>query len=109
MPEVQKPLTIEDLMKFVADSRLDKEEYFCLAMSIKRSDEIWLPDTRWIAVYWVEGGSEGYYVHIDRIDYSKERDNFIVTRLALGKYWAKASAGMAVLLLTPFVYGLSPV
>jgi hypothetical protein len=108
MPELARPLTWGDVMEFVTMNGLHHEEYFSLCQGVKATDEVW-KDARWVAVYWVEGGSEGYYLHIDRIVWNEERQVNETQTYALGKFWSKASAAVAVTWLTPFVYGLNPV
>lgn len=110
MPQIERPRNLGDLMKFVADHGLGQEEYFAAESKLSSEEPLWKEDTRWIAVFWVEGGSEGYYVHVERLNINKELGGELVAQnLALGKYWSKGSASIAVTLLTPFVYGLYPV
>lgn len=109
MPEVERPRTYGDLMEYVKANRIDQEEYFSLSQGVKAEEPIWSPTTVWIAVYWVEGGSEGYYVHVDRIEDREALGHRVSTVMACGKFWAKASASLAVTYLTPFVYGLNPI
>lgn len=109
MPEVDRPTSWGDFMEFVREHHLEREEYFSLSNGTKNDEPLWGKHTRWIAVYWVEGGSEGYYVHVDRLDWNESTQVTEATTMALGKFWSKASAAIAVTYLTPFVYGLKPV
>jgi hypothetical protein len=108
MPEFERPRTWGDLLAFAVKNGLANEEYFTLCAHTKADDPIW-GDSRWIAVYWVEGGSEGYYLHVDQLVWNEATQVNEARTFALGKYWMKASASIAVTLLTPWVHGLNPV
>ena len=54
---------------------------------------------RWIAVFWVVGGSEGYYVHIE----TRESETLKAELVFLGKFWDAAHAERAVNLLQALV------
>lgn len=106
-PEYHRPRTAGDLMAFIAHHQLGEEEYFSVRDIVEtRSETIFLDNTKWVAVYWVEGGNEGYYVHIDRLNWNQGRQVMEAQNIAVGKYWLVASANKAVALLTPFVHGL---
>lgn len=98
--------TMADLMQFVHDNKLDQEEYFTAGWKPVDGVPLWREDTRWIAVYWVEGSNEGYYVHVDRLNWNKERQVMEVEHMATGKFWQKWTATRAVAMLTPWVHGI---
>ena len=60
-------LTWDDVDKFIRDHHLDDDEYFELHTVYRhhhpnwRQELVYADKVRWIAVYWVMGGSEGYY------------------------------------------------
>jgi len=54
-----------------------------IELSAWRNLPIYGENVRWVACYWVVGGSEGYYVHVDQI-VGDERG--AVHRLS-GKFW----------------------
>lgn len=61
---------------------------------------LWERETKWIACYWVEGDSEGYYVHIDKLsaDPSARGSDFhyLSQRMILGKFWYWERAAQCV-------------
>lgn len=105
-PEYHSPRTLEDLVAFHRTLDIKEEDYFSLSRNFHFSETIFAQDTRWVAVYWVEGGSEGYYLHIDRQSYNEALEKLVITNVAIGKYWSIEAATKAVALLTPFVHGL---
>ena len=56
-------------------------------------------DTFWIKVFWVKGSSEGYYVHVEKLDMEKNS-----TTLMLGKVWNVTSAEKMVRDISRFVW-----
>jgi hypothetical protein len=103
---VDSPQTLEGVQEFIKAQGLEEDEYFNLSSRYGRSepltgsDLLYTPGTRWIAVFCVEGGSEGYYVHVERISNDKEMDCIF-----LGKFWQRERAMEAVTLLTACVNG----
>lgn len=90
-------LTVGELMAFVKSHGLDREEYFEPDRDMNMSEPLW-PDTcgtRWVTCFAVKGGSEGWYVHVERID-----RNHVSTNIALGKFWNPDSAVLAVSLIS---------
>lgn len=105
-PEYHRPRTIEDMVIFLRLQNIRTEDYFSTSIRVRPTEGIYTEKTRWVAVYWVEGGSEGYYLHVDRLIYDQALDKLVAYNIATGKYWQKEDAGKAVELLTPFVHGL---
>ena len=60
-----RPLTEihEKLSDGLESAGLRIDEYFCVSSDMR--DEVWPDDVRRIAVFTVQGGSEGHYVHVD--------------------------------------------
>jgi hypothetical protein len=106
MPEVERPKDWNALMDFVKEHKLDQEEYFTLDYKTDPTEPIWNENIRWISVYWVEGGSEGYYLHVDQMNSRGVEEYFRSRIMALGKYWSKAEAERACGLITRWCYGL---
>jgi hypothetical protein len=42
-----------------------KLDYFDQDVELRHRSELWDTDTHWIAVFYVRGGSEGYYIHVE--------------------------------------------
>jgi hypothetical protein len=91
------------LAQFIQDNGLDDSEYFGPHPTFHdyaddwRGKELYTKETHWLAVYWVVGGSEGYYVHVDRIDYEKRELVF------LGKFWGHDEAMWATILVSRLI------
>ncbi len=64
-------LTWGDVDAFICERELDRDEYFESHTVFRhhhanwQSEVIYAGHTRWVAVYWVVGASEGYYVRIE--------------------------------------------
>ena len=43
----------------------ERLEYFSLSVGYPDSNAVWDTDTHWIAVFYVTGGSEGHYIHVE--------------------------------------------
>lgn len=98
----QKPHTWRTVLQFIEEMGFDEDEYFYL-YSLKRSyidQPIW-DQQQWIAVFWVIGGSEGYYVHVEKRwnDESGEHAELIL----LGKFWQWERAQEATLSVQLFI------
>lgn len=63
-------------------------EYFELSAS-QSGEELWDEDRHWTAVFYVQGGSEGYYVHVEAISEG------IRQLLFLGKTLREGEAGVS--------------
>ena len=59
----------------------DNMEYFDIMEKYHGKDERPFPDFRWIAVFAVTGGSEGYYVHVETIIDEKRELIFLAKTL----------------------------
>lgn len=88
-------MTWAELLNLIHDYGFGREEYFNFSLSLPDdavNADIWDENTRHIAVYWVLGSAEGYYVHVEAMGFgSAER----WLRL-LGKLWDWRSAQAAV-------------
>jgi len=84
------------------------EEYFEVQEDYTKPDydynneQLWTDNTAWIAVYVVKGGSEGFYVHVDRLDRIVNGR----TMLLLGKYFDLEKAEEAVRRISRWVYDM---
>lgn len=109
-------MTFADLERFLKESGLADQEYFHLtdAVAPRKGDPLWQRGVRFVAVWWVPGANEGYYVHVDRAleierqgramhEYKRPSEP-----VALGKFWSPEDAGMACWLITRFVYEMAP-
>lgn len=85
------------------------EEYFALASRADRRVSIW-DGARWLACYVVEGGSEGWYLHVDKIS-----DEIVMNEdcsvqesgrqlMLIGKFWSYAGAERALLVATKLIH-----
>ena len=50
------------------------------------------PEFHWIAVYYVEGGSEGYYIHVDVLYEENKRKMILLGKTLLGRSEAEKIA-----------------
>ena len=65
---------------------------------------VWDDNTRWIAVYWVVGASEGYYIHIERIMRpADEQGNFMRRWAMVGKVYTQNQAILVTAALQTFI------
>jgi hypothetical protein len=94
-------LTWGDVDKFIRDHNLDDDEYFEVHTVYGHHHADWKKEfvyaekIRWIAVYWVVGGSEGYYVHVETREPETQKTELVL----LGKFWDAARAEQATNLL----------
>lgn len=107
MPQIERPKTWADVMSFVKEHGLDQDEHFSLSFGTEPEDKLWPLHVRWITIYLVEGGSEGFYLHMDELIHNKHRQVNESTPRALGKFWSLEEGLKAVSLLTYYVYGWS--
>lgn len=83
--------TFGDVMEFVEANKLDQDEYFVLDDRDKDANrQVYEQGIRWAVSFWVEGGSEGYYVHVEQIASDGKRH----LRM-LGKFWSIDAAERA--------------
>jgi hypothetical protein len=98
-------LTWGDVARFIREKGLDDDEYFEMHTVYRHHHADWKREfvyadkVRWIAVYWVAGGSEGYYVHIE----TRERETQKAELVLLGKFWDVPRAEHAVNMLQALV------
>ena len=92
--------TWADLDAFVKAEGLDADEYFSFDRDLNPNHQIFCPASAHVLVYWRPGGSEGYYLHIDR----QGADG--LHNMALGKFWGAAAAAAAAEKVTRFVYAV---
>ena len=98
-------LTWGDVDKFIREQNLDDDEYFEVHTVFRHQHEDWKKESvyadriRWIAVYWVVGGSEGYYVHIETRECETQKAELVF----LGKFWDVTRAEQAANLLQALV------
>jgi hypothetical protein len=81
-----KPHTWRTVLDFIQEMGFDNDEYFHLFPDKRHfvDQPIW-DKQNWISVFWVVGGSEGYYIHVENRmnDYEGDHANLII----LGKFW----------------------
>ena len=95
------PETWQDLIALIRQHGLDQEEYFSPDRQLDLTAPIWSDKTQWIAVFTVQGTSEGYYVHVETIT---TPDRQLIPRL-LGKFWRLETALQAGEKITAWLYG----
>lgn len=93
-------LTWGRLLDFIREAGLDRDEYFHLTAPYDLYEKgrreaflrqrVW-DEARWIGVFWCVGGSEGYYVHVERLWYEVDPKNtnppLLRDLVLLGKFW----------------------
>lgn len=89
--------TWNDLIEIIKTNGFADDEYFSCEKKW-REQIAWDDDTRWIAVYWVQGSNEGYYVHVDRIDRNGQGEIVL-----LGKFWDWRRAQAATMFIQYYV------
>ena len=100
-----KRLTWGDVDTYIREQHLDDDEYFELHTVYRQHHPDWKKEfayadkIRWIAIYWVVGGSEGYYVHVETRELEPQKAELVF----LGKFWDAARAELAVNLLQALV------
>lgn len=101
-------MTWHDALEFVKAAGLDLDEYFHMSPGIDKETRksVWdEKGVRNIAVWWAPGGSEGYYVHVDRQliqigEVSRHEPAM------LGKFWSPARAAFASEIMVRLFYGI---
>jgi hypothetical protein len=104
-------MTWLDVAAFVKKAHLDRSEYFrseYFSPSRGVLDEVG-KDTIWPGkgrpcAYWMAGGSEGWYVHVDAKRSGVPRDTH--ENILLGKFWTAADAAFAADLVSRFMNGV---
>jgi hypothetical protein len=103
--QADKPHTWRTVLDLIQEMGFDQDEYFHL-FPTKRNmidQPIW-NNQKWISVFWVVGGSEGYYVHIANIWSEITSDHMDHTDLIiLGKFWDRERAEQATQALQYFI------
>lgn len=98
-------LTWGEFGQFIRDNGLDDDEYFELHTVYRHQHPRWQAEfvyadkIRWIAVYWVVGGSEGFYVHVETREHETQKAELVF----VGKFWDAARAEQATNLLQALV------
>lgn len=98
-------LTWGDIDAFIREHGFDDDEYFGVHTVYRHHHVDWKEEfvyadhVRWIAIYWVVGGSEGYYVHVE----TREPETQKAELIFLGKFWDVARAEQAVNMLQALV------
>ena len=97
LPEgAECPQTWGNLINELRDAGFSADEYLSdqhidlgLTAEAWAAKPLWSEGTRWIAAYWVVGGSEGYYVHIDELIDNPDRNlrDRIARNHIVGKFW----------------------
>jgi hypothetical protein len=77
--------TIEDVYFYLLNTLKVKypEIYnYCDYVSCNKWDNLthWSLDYHWVAVYYVTGGSEGYYIHVDQISRTETRIHYFLLK-----------------------------
>lgn len=100
--KLNKPHTWRTVLQFIDDMGFAGDEYFHLFPS--QRDMIDLPiwnQQNWISVFWVIGGSEGYYVHVENRWNDDTGDH--ADLILLGKFWDWERAEEATKTVQQFV------
>ena len=81
-----KTHTWRTVLDFIDEMGFSADEYFHLypANGHLIDQPIW-NSQRWIAVFWVVGGSEGYYLHVEN-RWNDEKGDY-ADLILLGKFW----------------------
>ena len=97
-----KPHTWRSVLDFIDEMGFSADEYFHLypASSHHIDQPIW-DNQRWVAVFWVVGGSEGNYVHVENRWNDAKGD--YADLILLGKFWNWERAETAVRAIQQFV------
>jgi len=105
-------MTWDDALEFVKATGLDTDEYFQISRGGGADEENLRKTVIWdekglrnIVVWWAPGGSEGYYVHVDR-EFSQAGERHRYERAMLGKFWSPERAAFASGILVRLFYGL---
>lgn len=73
------------VMENIPDGLFDEMDYFAISGSRKTKGAEW-PKFHWVSVYYVTGGSEGFYLHVDTInsnDGGNDRDTMLIGKTLL--------------------------
>lgn len=86
------PATWGELAEALTAAGFAADEYLSESGRYQHPDfrtlELWGAGVRWISCFWVVGGSEGYYCHIERQRATGGNDGNVFSELMLlGKFW----------------------
>lgn len=98
----KKPHTWRTVLLFIREMGFDEDEYFQF-FSCNRDymdKPIW-DKQHWISVFWVIGGSEGYYVHVENRWNDEQGDHSDL--IMIGKFWDWERAEAATQAVQRFV------
>ena len=111
-------LTIRKVLDFIHKNEYDLDEYFSASCYIVNSsmehggpggsldDPLYSDQTKWIAVFYVVGSSEGWYVHVDRVIIPPEDakiGDYYHQIVLVGKFWERERAEQAVTAITKYI------
>lgn len=93
-----------DVMDWIIENGFHSDEYFGY-QNVDLDREVFdVPESpRWVAVYWVEGASEGFRVHVEPVHPAKGQTIPNGGYGLIGKFWSLARAEEAVKGLQRFV------
>ncbi|MFA5186771.1 MAG: hypothetical protein WC551_09865 [Patescibacteria group bacterium] len=77
------------ILKKLPEYQVDIGEYDYFHISSSEHESLWPLDARWIAVFVVQGGSEGFYVHVEAFMSNRP----IICLIFLGKTLQEGKAG----------------
>ncbi len=72
-----------ELVKHLPSELMDQMDYFGIASAYEVQGKPLFPEFHWIGVYYVTGGSEGYYLHVDAIGDQGDRNCVFVGKTLL--------------------------
>jgi hypothetical protein len=84
--QLEKPHTWRTVLDLIQEMGFDGDEYFHLFPDKRYMIDQPIWDRQyWISVFWVVGGSEGYYVHVEN-RWNDEKGDY-ADLIILGKFW----------------------
>jgi len=93
-----------DLSNALEKAGFEEDEYIAFSNKYEdcREKLIWDQETRWVYAYWVNGSSEGYYVHIGKTLADELTTNDGIT----AKFWSKIRVEQCSIFSQQFINAL---
>lgn len=103
--------TWRDLVEWIKFREFDRDEYLSSKQyppdTFNLDLQVWRKETSRIAVFWVQGSSEGWYIHVEEIRQPSDGPQQIFRRLLI-KVWDVERACEIANEITKYVHGLYP-
>ena len=104
----REPVLWNHVLDFIKTMGFDQDEYFSLATNQSRlmgQEIIWKQDVSYCLVFWVNGTSEGYYVHVCIQIHKEGQLHDVIEPVLYGKFYSVDRAELAATSIQRYVNG----